>query len=79
MTYKVTYSETLRGDYIIEADSEQEAVDKLYKLMEEEQIDTLDLDIVCSNATAVHENTIDAGIFADGYPNFHCCMEPFFL
>ena len=53
MTYKVTYSETLRGDYIIEADSEQEAVDKLYKLMEEEQIDTLDLDIVCSNATAV--------------------------
>ena len=53
MTYKVTYSETLRGDYIIEADSEQEAVDKLYKLMEEEQIDTLDLDIVCSNTTAV--------------------------
>lgn len=53
MCYEVVYTETLCGDYVIEADSEQEAIDLFQKLMAEGQIDTLDLDVVDSNATAI--------------------------
>ena len=52
MIYQIVYKETLRGDYIIDAASEEEALKEFDKLMECGQIDTLDLDVVDSNVSA---------------------------
>lgn len=52
MTYVVTYTESLRGKYVIEANSSEEAVQNLYDLIDNGQIDTLDLDVVECNAIA---------------------------
>ena len=52
MTYQIVYKETLCGDYIIDAASEEEALKEFDRLMECGQIDTLDLDVVDSSVSA---------------------------
>lgn len=49
MTYQVVYTETLCGDYIIEADSEKEAEEIFENLLIDGHIDTLDLDVIDSS------------------------------
>lgn len=53
MVFQVNYTEKLCGSYILDADSEEEAISKFEGMLSAGQIDTLDLDVVDSHAEAV--------------------------
>lgn len=53
MVFQVNYTEKLCGSYILDADSEEEAISKFEGMLSAGQIDTLDLDVVDSYAEAV--------------------------
>ena len=57
--FKVEFTETLRGSYIIEASSKEEAVANFEAMLNSGQIDTLDLEVVDTDIRADFIGRID--------------------
>lgn len=72
MVFQVNYTETLRGSYILEGNSEEEVIEEFQNMMSAGQIDTLDLDVVDSNISVDivgHEDKNGIWVYEPSYIN----------
>lgn len=58
-TYNVSYEETLRRCYAIEAESEEEAIEKLWQAVEDEKVVLTADDYVCESGNVFSHGELD--------------------